>query len=105
MYGLMHTPNIQHNMRKPIITLDLQRGDYKLIAQMTGYSVHTVSSQLRGERTLTDKVKNAVIKIIKSRELLLNDAVVKKNRFVTADNKLQDNNSMNCMSQQNVRTS
>lgn len=78
MYGLMYTPNIQHNMRKPIITIDLQRGDYKLISQMTGYSIHTISSQLRGERTLTNKVKCAIVKIIKSRELLLKDAVVKE---------------------------
>ena len=51
--------------------MHLQRGDYIIISKMTGYSIHTVSSQLRGVRTLSDKVRNAAIKIIKNREWLV----------------------------------
>jgi len=82
MYELSHTSNIRHNMRKPIINTNLQKGDYILISKMTGYSVHTISSQLRGERTLTDKVKNAVAKIIESRKWLLQNSINQESQSI-----------------------
>jgi hypothetical protein len=49
-----------------------RRGDYDLIAEMTGYDRETVKSQLLGKRTLKDKVRNAAIKVIENRKKLFN---------------------------------
>ena len=48
-----------------------RRGDIQLICEMTGYKMTTVWQQLNGQRTLKDKVKVAIEKIIESRNLLL----------------------------------
>ena len=48
-----------------------RRGDYDLIAEMTGCKAKTVKSQLLGLRKLTDKVKDAAEKLIQSREELM----------------------------------
>lgn len=53
----------------------LIRGDYDLIAQLTGYSIITVRSQLNGTRTLVEKVKEAAELVIVTRENMLNTQV------------------------------
>jgi len=50
----------------------IRRGDYQLIAEMTGYEPETVRMQIRGHRTLKEKVLSAAIKVIESRENLIN---------------------------------
>jgi len=59
-------------MAKTNLGEKLRVGDYSLIAEMTGYALSTVWQQLNNERTLTNKVKRAALKVIKSREKLLN---------------------------------
>lgn len=46
-------------------------GDYELIAEMTGYRKETAREQLNGRRTLTDKIREAAIKVIENREILI----------------------------------
>ena len=48
----------------------LRRGDYLLIAELTGYALSTVSMQIKGQRTLKDKVIKAALRVIKNRERL-----------------------------------
>lgn len=49
----------------------LRRGDYLIIASLTGYNVRTVRMQINGQRTLKDRVRDAAIKVINNREELL----------------------------------
>jgi hypothetical protein len=49
-----------------------RRGDYDLIAKMTGYTKETVKAQINGKRTMTEKVRLAAIKVIENWEQLIN---------------------------------
>jgi hypothetical protein len=51
--------------------LDIRNGERKLIAEMTGYSLVSVRSQLKGVRRITPKVKEAAEKIIENRNNLV----------------------------------
>lgn len=55
------------------IKIKKRRGDYYIIAEMTGYTKETVKAQINGKRTLTEKVRLAAIKVIENWEQLIND--------------------------------
>ena len=57
------------------IKAELIRGDYDLIAKISGYSKSSVIKQLNGSRTLVDKVKVSAEKVIESRRILLTDNI------------------------------
>ncbi len=59
-------------MKPEEIRENIRRGDYELIAELSGYRKCTVEAQIRGERTLKQPVIDAAIKVIKSRSSLLN---------------------------------
>jgi hypothetical protein len=57
----------------------LRAGDYLLISQILGGkpTKRTVESQLNGQRTLKENVRTAAVKLIESREELLNTNLAK----------------------------
>ena len=63
------------------IRAKIRVGDYQLIADMTGYKRETVRMQLSGHRTLKDKTREAAMRVITNRELLIsnNNSIVSEN--------------------------
>lgn len=57
------------------IKTKLIRGDYDLIAKLSGYKTRTVRAQLGGERTLVDKIKEAAELVIITRENMLSTQI------------------------------
>lgn len=60
-------------MKPEEIREKIRVGDYQLIAEMTGYKRKTVEAQITGYRTLKPKVIEAAIKLITTRDQLLNN--------------------------------
>jgi hypothetical protein len=63
---------INHRAEVKPISIIRRRGDYDLIAKMTGYTKETVKAQINGKRTMTEKVRLAAIKVIENWEQLIN---------------------------------
>ena len=52
------------------LSKDLKRGDTSLLADLTGYSLVTISQMCRGRRKMADIVKLMINKIYEVREMM-----------------------------------
>ena len=59
-------------MTREQISLKIERGDYKKIAELTGYERETIRFMIKGRRTLSEKVRQAAIQLIENRDILTN---------------------------------